>query len=69
VLKSPVVLEKSAANPLAVLNSPAVLLKSAPSPRLVLPYAAATPATESEKMSAAIGTKINEAVLVEWRNI
>jgi hypothetical protein len=31
--------------------------------------AAATPARQSEKMSAAIRTERNEAVLIEWRTI
>jgi hypothetical protein len=44
---------------------PVVLLTSAPAPRLVLVCAAATPARESEKMSAAIRTEKNETVLVE----
>jgi hypothetical protein len=69
VLKSPVVLLKSALTPLAVLKLPVVLLKSTPVPRLVLVWAAATPAKESEKMRAAMRTEKNEAVLVEWRNI
>ena len=52
---------------MAVLKSPVVLLKSAPVPRLVLFCAAATPARESEKMTATIRTEKNLAV--EWRNI
>jgi hypothetical protein len=43
-----------------------VLLKSAPVPRLVLSCAAAIPARESEKISVAIRTDKNKAVLVEW---
>jgi hypothetical protein len=44
-----------------------VVLKP-PIPRLVLPCAAATPARESEKISAAINPAKNEAV-VEWLSI
>jgi len=47
----------------ALLKSPVVLLKSAPVPRLVLSCAAATPARESDKKSAAIKTEKNEAVV------
>jgi hypothetical protein len=54
---------------MAVLLTPVVLLTSAPDPRLVLLCAAATPASESEKMSVAIRTEKNEAVLVERRNL
>ena len=50
---------------MAVLLLPVVLLTSAFVPRLVLVCAAATPARESEKMSATIRTEKNEAVLVE----
>jgi hypothetical protein len=67
VLKLPVVLKKSAWKPRAVLLTPVVLLTSAPAPRLVLVCAAATPARESENMSATISTEKNLAV--EWRNI
>jgi hypothetical protein len=35
----------------------------------VLVCAAATPAKDSEKMSAAINPEKNEGVLVEWPNI
>jgi hypothetical protein len=69
VLSMPVVLSESAFDPMAVLKPPVVLLMSAFVPRLVLPCAAATPARASEKMSAAIRTEKNEAVLVEWLNI
>ena len=69
VLSLPVVFLKSASTPMAVLASPVVLFWSAPVPRLVLVCAAATPARESEKMSAAIRTEKKEAVLVEWLNI
>ena len=51
---------------MAVFWLPVVLLTSAPVPRLVLSCcAAAIPARESEKMSTAIRTDKNEAVLVE----
>jgi hypothetical protein len=69
VLRVPVVLLKRALTPTAVLLLPVVLLASAPVPRLVLPCAAAPPAKESEKISAAINPEKNEAVLVEWLSI
>jgi hypothetical protein len=70
VLELPVVLLFIAATPMAVLSSPVVLLTSACVPRLVLLLcAAATPARESERMSARIRTEKNEAALVEWVDI
>src|SRR5262249_33756248 len=79
VLFLPVVLAASVATPMAVLFLPVVLLMSAFVPRLVLPTepehdegracAAATPARQSEKISAAIRTENNEAALLDWRNI
>ena len=59
----------SAWTPMAVLKLPVVLFPSAFIPRLVLPCAPATPARDSEKMSAAIRMEKNDAVLVELRNI
>src|SRR5262245_56390712 len=69
VLLLPTVLKKSALPPIAVLLAPVVLLTSAPVPRLVLLCAAATPAKESEKRSAAITMEKNDAVLVQLRSI
>ena len=68
VLLLPVLFVKSALRPTAVLLLPVLLLTSAPVPRLVLLCAAAAPARESEKISAAIRTK-DEAVLLELRSI
>ena len=52
---------KERIGPLAVLKLPVVLLTSAFVPRLVLVCAAATPARESENMSATIRTEKNLA--------
>jgi hypothetical protein len=54
---------------MAVFWLPVVLLTSAPVPRVVLLCAAAIAARDNEKMSAAITTKKNETVFVEWLNI